>query len=184
MEERVLRASLKAIGALLPVVTYMGAVVDGEKRERLCAELRIPIEKRVCSSLQDACSWLWTQHPTRAIELAQRYGNARLSELAELCSVRPAELAGVLQSMRPPRKRATRPPRATQAQKITCMRVWLEPQLLHILKRAAAHEGMQLSAFVRAAAWQRARIVDGRLARGGPEQAWLKPKERRVVGKR
>lgn len=181
MDERALRASLQAVGPVLPVVTYMGAVIDGEKRERICGELRLDITKRVCASLGEACALLWTQHPERAVELAQRYGASRLTELAELCNVRASELAVMLQKMRPPPPKRVRGPKVTYNQKTVVVQVFVEPQLHHIIKKAAAHEGMTISAFVRAAVWQRARIVDGRLARGGPEQAWLKPKERRVL---
>ena len=184
MEERALRASLRTIGALLPVVTYMGATIDGEKRERLCSELGVSIARRACTTLAEACTTLWAEHPTRAIELAQRYGTARLADLAELCSVKPAELARVLQSMRPPRKRAERGPRFLRTKKTVLLQVYMEQQLRHIIQKASEREGLSLAAFVRAACWQRARLVDGRLARGGPEQAWLKPKEKRTASKR
>lgn len=187
MDERELRASLKAIGALLPVVTYMGSTIDGEKRERLCAELGISITRRACVSLHEACSTLWTQHPDRAIELARRYGgDVRLAELAELCGAKPAHLSRALQAMRPPRKRVQKAPRRLISQKNVIIHVWMEPQLRHFIQLAAQREGVTVAAFVRQAVWQRAKIIGIREPRAGSklEPQWVKPKERKVLGKR
>jgi hypothetical protein len=180
MNDRELRLNLAAIGALLPVFIYEGRVIDGARRERLCGELGLRIERHDCATLQEACSVLWSHHPVRALELA---GPRGLLELAELCSVSPTAIARVKQAIRGPRKRTERAPRQTQGQKTVQVLLWMEPQLKHYAKRAAEQEGLTLSAFVRKAIWQRAKILAVRAPGEDSVRAprWEKPREKRVA---
>ncbi len=61
--------------------------------------------------------------------------------------------------------------------------LWMEPQLKHFAKQAADHEGLTLSAFVRTAVWQRAKILAPRQPGEDSVRAprWQKPREKRVV---
>ncbi len=123
---------------------------------------------------------LWSRHPERAVE---RAGPCGLLELAELCGTRAAAIARVKQSLLGPRKRSNRAPRQTQGQKTVQVLLWMEPQLKHSAKRAAEQEGLTLSAFVRKAIHQRAKIIDMRAPAEDSVRAprWQKPPEKRVV---
>src|SRR5262245_34223956 len=96
-----LRASLAAIGAFQPAFEYAGEVIDGRRRQVLCAELGKPLEIRVCETLQEACSTLFALHPMRAIELARREGVTSLLDLARACGSTTTAIARELQQVAP-----------------------------------------------------------------------------------
>jgi len=179
MEEQELRGSIRKSGPLLPVVIYAGVTIDGQKRAAICADLGVHIDQKYCATLQDACSHLWAvEHQQRAVALA---ATRNVSELAELCGARPAAVARVLREMQPRPKFVHKNPRHLRGQKIVRVQVWMEPQLKEIARRAGEREGLDLSAFIRQATYDRAQLVDGRAPLPGTTRApqWIKPREKR-----
>ncbi len=182
MNERELRASIAAVGPLLPVLIWSGRVVDGVKRDRICGELGLVPTVRVLHSPAELCSALWIVHPSRAVDEAQALGATNVKEIAELCSARVAEIAGVLLSRKKPVVN-NRSPRRSRSQKNVLLQVWTEPQLKHYAQRAGATESLDLSGTVRVALWEYVQRHLPRAATEGSERApgreWVKPPERR-----
>jgi hypothetical protein len=179
MDERELRDSIRESGPVLPAVFFLGEQIDGRRRERLCSELGIAITRKHCESLREACSYLWAiDHQHRAIALAD---TRNVHELAQLCAARPAAVAKVLRDSMPRPKYVHRNPRQLRGQKRVLVQVWMEPQLKFLAQRAGEREGLQLSAFLREAAWERVQLVDGRAPLPDTTRAprWVKPRERR-----
>jgi hypothetical protein len=179
MDEQELRASIARSGPLLPVVFYGENTIDGQKRATICAELGRHIDQKYCTSLQEACSHLWgVGHQQRAVTLA---ATRNVNELSELCGARPAAVARVLRELAPRPKWLHKNPRHLRGQKLTRVQVWMEPQLKAIAQRAGEREGLDLSAFIRQAAYDRAQLVDGRAPLPGTSRApkWIKPREKR-----
>lgn len=144
LPDRDLRTSLEAVGALQPAYEYSGELVDGRRRQPICAELGIRLEVRVCETLQEACSTLWAlQHQSRAIELAKREGVVSVLELAQLCGTTTSAIAKAMQAAQPKKshkrqiKEQTAQLRATP--QMLRRLVTLEPEL-YALAKAAAHE--------------------------------------------
>jgi hypothetical protein len=167
MDERELRASLAAIGPILPVLLYDAQPVDGRKREEMCAELGISITKLELSSLRDACSMLYAQHPRRAVELAQRYGVKQLRDLADHCGTTVASVARELAAAKAKRpggaefRRRRRLLGNEGMQKLrnhkqmVLTQVYLEPQLRAYGIELAKTKGHgQLSKVIREALWK------------------------------
>ena len=186
MIERELRASIAAVGPLLPVLVYRGRVVDGEKRDRICTELGLIPRTQILHSLGELCAALWVLHPERAIAEAQlaRPG-LTLPELAELCSTRPSDVALALAGQRGKSRRGVeRSPRRTQGQKSVLIQFWAEPQFKHFVKLAGERAALDLSATLRVAAWEFVQRTMPRAATEGSERApgsaWVKPSERRL----
>lgn len=191
MQERELRASIGAVGPLLPVLVYRGRVVDGEKRDRICSELGLIARTQILHSVTELCSALWTLHPDRAIAEAQAAQSSplTLSELAELCSARPSDVALALAGKRGAKRLAERSPRRTRSQKSVLIQFWAEPQFKHYVKVAGEREHLDLSATLRVAAWEFVQRNMPRAATEGSARApgsdWVKPSERRLrVAKR
>jgi hypothetical protein len=185
MIERELRASLAAVGPLLPVLVYRGRVVDGEKRDRICSELGLIPRTQILHSTGELCAALWVLHPERAIAEAQlaRPG-LTLPELAELCSTRPSDVALALAGQRGKPPRGERSPRRTQGQKSVLIQFWAEPQFKHFVKLAGERAGLDLSATLRVSAWEFVQRNMPRAATEGsaraPGSEWVKPSERRL----
>lgn len=180
MQERELRASLVAVGPLLPVLIWRGRVVDGEKRSRICGELGLVPRTQVLHSLAECCSALWALHRERAVAEARAHMDG-VRAIAELCGARVADVAQILAGK--PVKQDTRAPRKTRSQKTVLVQLWVEPQLKHFIKRAGESEHLDMSAALRVAAWE---YVQRTLPRapdeGGdraPSERWVKPPERR-----
>lgn len=191
MQERELRASIAAVGPLLPVLVYRGRVVDGEKRERICGELGLVPRTQVLHSVDELCSALWVLHPERAIVEAQstRSVPLTLTELAKLCNARPSDVAVALAGKRKAVRLVERSPRQTQGQKNVLIQFWAEPQFKHYLKLAGERERLDLSATLRVAGWEFVQKHLPRAATEGGSRApsvdWVKPSERRIrVAKR
>lgn len=168
LRDRDLRASLVSVGALQPGLAYAGELIDGRRRQPLCAELAIRFEIRECDTLQEACSVLWTLHQIRAIELA---GPLPLRELARLCGATTSAIATQLQAMKP-KKSHSRDPRILQGQPFPKLKaspvmirklMVLEPELYAYAKEAAAQKGHRnVSKLMRDALWKEvAALVPG-----------------------
>lgn len=185
MSERELRASIEAVGPLLPVLVYRGRVVDGEKRDRICGELGLIPRTQILHTLHELCAALWVLHPERAIAEAQHeLGSLTLVNLAELCSVRPSDVALVLAGKRAAVQASERSPRRTQGQKSVLIQFWAEPQFKHFVRLAGERERLDLSATLRVAAWEFVQRTMPRAATEGgaraPAVEWVKPSERRM----
>jgi hypothetical protein len=179
MDEQELRSSITKSGPVLPVVFYESKEIDGRKRHAICAELGRHIEQKYCGSLREACSFLWAVgHEQRAVVLA---ATRDVRELAELCGARIAAVAVVLREMQPRPRYLHKNPRHLRGQKLVRVQVWMEPQLRTIAQRAGEREGLNLSAFIREATYDRAQLVDGRAPLPGTTRApqWIKPREKR-----
>jgi hypothetical protein len=155
-----LRASLAAVGALRPAYEYNGTIIDGRRRKVLCAELGRPLEIRVCDSLHEACSTLFTLHPSRAVELARSEGAASLLELAKLCGVTPTAIS---QHVLVPKKSHKRQIRETTTAASTSPRmlrrlVTFEPELYALAQEAAREIGHgNFARLVRDSVWRTVR---------------------------
>lgn len=182
MQERELRASLAAVGPLLPVLIWRGRVVDGAKRDRLCGELGLVPRLQTLHSLAEVCAALWSLHPERAIAEALAAGVAGVQEIAELCGARVAEVAKL---SAPKRKRENRSPRRSRSQKSELIHFWADPQFKHHAKATGALEGLDLSSTIRVAVWEYVQRHNGRApVEGGPRapaKDWVKPPERRRI---
>lgn len=183
MHERELRASLAAVGPLMPVLIWRGRVVDGEKRDRICGELGLVAHVRTLHSIAEVCSALWAVHPERAVAEALAAGAAGVQSIADLCSARVAEVAGLLAANSKRNAKSKRAPRRSRSQKQTLIQVWTEPQLKHYVQSVGAELGLDLSSTIRVAAWEFVQRNSARAALEGSERApareWVKPPERR-----
>lgn len=160
MRDRDLKASLAQIGPLIPGLEYAGELVDGRKKALMCADIGVPFPIYVAKTLREACSILWTRHPTRALELA---GTSRVLELAELCSSSTVAIAQQLKENTPAKKRirATRIessddlPRLKDSKKMIRRLFVLEPELYAYAREAAAQRGHRnVSQVVRDGLWK------------------------------
>src|SRR4051794_11118762 len=122
--EAVLRASIAAVGPLVPAIVWRGVILDGRRREKICTELGVYLPQNVFHTLEQACHALWTVHPERAIQVAREHlgGHAGLAptvrELSEICGVSVTELALVLRELSPKkRSEGKRSPRRTRSVK-------------------------------------------------------------------
>ncbi len=183
MNERELRASLSAVGPLLPVLIWRGRILDGKKRDCICGELGVVPRVQVLHSLSEACSALWAVHQDRAVAEAMAGGATGVQQIAELCSARVADVATLLagQASKP---KSLRGPRRTRSTKSVMVQFWAEPQFKHFVKRAGETEGLDLSATLRVAAWEYVQRHLARAPREGagrvaPGTEWVKPPERR-----
>lgn len=166
MGDRDLRASLQAIGVLVPGLEYAGELVDGRKKHEMCADLGVPFPIHIAKTLGEACSILWTRHPDRALELA---GTRKMLELAQLCSTSSVSVAKVLQQKKPrrshhaPRVRAIEgtPYRALKASPKMIRRLFvLEPELYAYAQEAAAQQGHgNVNKLVRRALWKEVALI-------------------------
>lgn len=182
MNERELRASIAAVGPLLPVLIWRDRVVDGEKRQRLCAELGFVPSYRVLHSVAEACTALWSLHPERALAEARNHVDG-VRAIAEVCGARVADVAQLLAGK--PVRQDSRSPRKSRSQKKVLVQVWVEPQLKHFIESAGRAENLDLSSAVRVASWEYVQRVNGRAPTEGgpraPSAEWVKPRERRRV---
>lgn len=183
MRERELRASIAAVGPLLPVLVYRGRVVDGEKRDRICGELGLIARTQILHSMNELCAALWALHPERAIaEARAQFAGASVAHVAELCNARVADVASVIVGKRE-KSVEKRSPRKTRSQKTILIQFWAEPQFKHFVQRAGEREQLDLSATLRVAAWEFVQRTLPRAAKEGGERApgidWVKPIERR-----
>lgn len=183
MQERELRASLVAVGPLLPVLIWHGRVVDGRKRDRICEELGLVPRVQTLHSLAECCSALWAIHRDRAVAEALAGGAAGVTAIAELCSARVADVALVLSTQSKKTKVSKRSPRRTRSTKTEMVQFWTEPQLKHFAKLAGATESLDLSGTIRVALWEYVQRHLPRAPREGgsraPSEEWVKPPERR-----
>lgn len=167
MRDPDLRASLAAIGQLHPAWEYEGELIDGRRRAEICATLGLALQVRVCNSLREACSTLWTLgHQDRALELARREGLTSLLELAAVCGATPARVALLLQEAPSPQRRRDRVQKAVTALKRHEPRmvrrvVTFEPELLQLAKEKAKMTNKNLAMVVRDAVWRFVRDVSG-----------------------
>lgn len=158
--EAELRASITAVGPLVPVLVWRGVTIDGRRREAICAELGVPCPSHTLHSLEQACHALWTVHPERAIQVAREHRGGHVGlqptvrELAEACGVSVTQLALVLQESAPRKRGEKRSPRRTRSIKTEALKVWCEPQLKHYLREVAVKMGMDLSMAIRVACWE------------------------------
>lgn len=160
VRDRDLRASLEAIGQLQPAYEHESELIDGRRRREICAELGLTLRVVRLETLHDACSVLWTLHPSRALELA---GKRPLLELAQLCSASTSAIASQLQAMKPRKShKATvrilpdQPYRELKATPRMIRRlITLEPELYAYGREAAAQKGHRnFNKLVRDALWK------------------------------
>lgn len=180
-----MRASIGAIGCLVPVLKWHGTTVDGRRREAICEELGIVPPLRVLGTLRDVCTALWPLHPDRALAFAREHagGHAGLAptlrELAALCSVSVSAIAVRLE--RP--KQGNRGTRRTHSTRSVLIKFWAEPQFKHYVRLVGASLGMDLSSTIRAAAWEFVQKYGKRPPTEGtdrsPSPEWVKRPERR-----
>lgn len=167
MRDRDLRASLQHIGAQKTGLEYDGEKIDGRRRAEVCAELGIDFQFRECTTLQEACSLLWLEHPARALELASKSGPTGVLELARLCSATPVAIAKELANKpKPkPKPKGRRSDRSHATDQVTrearrrtkmIRRLFvLEPELYAYAREAAAQKGHNnVSKIVRQALWK------------------------------
>jgi hypothetical protein len=156
--EAELRASIQAVGPLVPVLKWLGATIDGRRREAICFEMGILPNVHTCHTLEQACTALWPLHPDRALALAREHAGGHVGlpptvrELAQLCNVSVSAIAQALDTR--PRRKETRPPRRTQSIKTELVKFWCEPLFKHYVRLAGARNGLDLSSTLRVAAWQ------------------------------
>lgn len=158
--EAELRASIAAIGPLVPVLVWHGVTIDGRRRQQICGELGVYCPERHVSTLEEACTALWTVHPARAIQVAREHcgGHTGLPptvrELATLCNVSATLIALELQKAQPKRREGKRSPRRTHSIKTEMVKFWAEPQWKHFVREVGAAKGMDLSQTIRVACWE------------------------------
>jgi hypothetical protein len=153
MNEQELRASVAAVGPLLPVLLWRGDTLDGRRREQICAELGLVPRVMHVRSLTEACQALWALHPERAVQLARDNGVALPTNIAKLCGTRLVHVARILKGERVP-SADKRSPRRTRSQKTVLVQLWVDPQLKHYAQLAGNARALTLSAVFRVAAWQ------------------------------
>jgi len=168
------------------MLIYRGDVVDGAKRERLCAELElVHPSMRVLHTVEEVCSALWLVHPDRALERARLEGITGIANLARVCSARVADVATLLQK-NVPVLRSNRAPKHTRGQQSVKIQFWADPQFKHYMQRAGAEQGLDLSQALRVAGWEHVQKVLPRAATEGsargPAVALVRP--RRVRARR
>lgn len=163
--DRDLRASLAAVGPLQTGLEYGGELLDGRRRHALCAELGIRFEIRHCETLQEACSVLWTLHPSRALELA---GPASLLELARLCGATTSAVAKQLEANKPKKSHKKDPrilqgtpyPQLKATPKMIRRLMTMEPELYAYAREAAAQAGHRnVNRLMREGLWQRIAVL-------------------------
>ncbi len=186
--DRELRDSISAAGCLDPVLIWNGLIIDGRRRHQICGELGIVPPMAVFTTLKAACTALYLRHPERALAMARDHlgGHAGLPatvhELADVCSVSVSAIALLLRAPATAEKRA---PRRTRSQRKQLLRVWVEPQWTHYVKRAGEQLGMNRSATVRYACWEFVqRTLPQRPTEGtdrSPSPAWVRKPERRLL---
>lgn len=164
-ENRDLRASLASIGPQIPGLSLDGVLIDGRKKETMCAELGIAFEIRQAESLTEACSILWTRHPARALELA---GKRSVLELAQLCGTSPTAIAKELQANKPKKSHHSQKrlisdtpyPELKQSPKMLKRLFLLEPELYAYAREAAAQAGHRnVNRLVRDALWEKVALL-------------------------
>ncbi len=159
--EAELRASIQAVGPLVPAIVWRGVTLDGRRREQICSELGLYLPQNVFHTLEQACHALWTVHPERAIQVAREHrgGHAGLPptvrELAEICGVSVPAIALELERQKPKKRDGRkRGPHRTRSVKTEALKVWCEPQLKHYVRLTGAQLGMDLSQTIRVACWE------------------------------
>lgn len=185
--EAELRASILAVGQLVPVLKWHGVTIDGRRREAILDAEGIVPAVRNLATLEQACSALWLMHPDRALQLAREHagGHAGLPptvrELATLCGVSVSVIALALQPQK--RKQDNRAPRRARSVRTEIVKFWCEPQFKHYVRLAGARNGLDLSSVIRVACWE---YVQRELPRAptegsarGPSPEWVKKPERR-----
>lgn len=185
--EAELRASILAVGQLVPVLKWHGVTIDGRRREAICDAEGIQSSVRHLATLEQACSALWLMHPERALAFAREHagGHAGLAptvrELASLCGVSVSVIALALQPQK--RKQDNRAPRRARSVRTEIIKFWCEPQFKHYVRLAGARNGLDLSSVIRVACWE---YVQRELPRAptegsarGPSADWVKKPERR-----
>lgn len=164
MQERDLRESISRIGVQVSGLEFDGTLLDGRKRAAICFELGIEFPIHIAKTLQEACSILWTRHPTRALEFA---GKSGILELAKLCSASPVAIAREMEANRP---KSTRPPRRRiegqpypelkESKKMLRRLFVLEPELYAYAQEAAAQCGHRnVNKLVREALWAKVALL-------------------------
>jgi hypothetical protein len=159
--ETELRASLLAVGPLVPVIVWRGVTLDGRRREKVCAEEGIFLPQNTFHTLELACQALWTMHPERAIQVAREHRGGHeglpptVRELAELCGVSVTAVSLVLKEMQPAKPQGRqRSPRRTRSIKTEIVKFYAEPQWKHYVRLTGAERGMDLSQTIRVACWE------------------------------
>ena len=173
-DERELRDSIAVAGCVDPVLIWLGVIIDGRRRHRICEELGIVPPMRVCISLEAACTALFAKHPERAVLLAREHlgGHAGLAptvrELARVCN---ASVSAIAVLVTPPKAAEKRGPRRACSQRTEGVKLWVEPQWLHYVKRAGLEHGMNLSQTIRVACWEWVQRNDARAPTEGTYRA-------------
>jgi len=184
--EAELRASICAVGQLVPVLKWLGVTIDGRRREAILEEIGVQPVVRNLATLEQACTALWLMHPERALAFAREHagGHAGLPptarELASLCGVSVSVIA---LAMQPKRRQEKRAPRRQRSIRTELVKFWCEPQFKHYVRLAGARNGLDLSSVIRIACWE---YVQRELPRAptegsarGPSEDWVKRPERR-----
>jgi hypothetical protein len=141
------RESLREIGPLLPVISCGGQVIDGERREKISAEVgrRAP---RIELAPAEALRALWILHPDRAIDRAGKRG---LEDYARAFGVRPLTVAKYFQQQRITAPAVPAGELDQGAARSRLVQFFVSPRM-HFLATAASRElGVNLSAFIREA---------------------------------
>ncbi len=185
--EAELRASLLAVGQLVPLLKWHGVTIDGRRRESILEAEGVMPAVRNLASLEQACSALWLMHPDRALQLAREHAGGHtglqptVRELASLCGVSVSVIALALQPTT--RKQEKRAPHRLRSVKTELVKFWCEPQFKHYVRLAGARNGLDLSSVIRVACWE---YVQRELPRAptegsarGPSPEWVKKPERR-----
>lgn len=169
MDDRELRASLAAIGPVLPVLLYDADPIDGRKRRLMCAELGLQITTLELASLRDACAMLYAQHPRRGVELAQRYGVTQIRALAEHCGATVAAVSRELAAAKAKRTGGAARRRLLGHQEMAKLRdhthmvkvlLYMEPELRaygHELAKTKGHGN--LSKVIRDSLWKAVAVL-------------------------
>jgi len=89
--EHILTASVRAVGVLHPVVYLRSERLDGERRERLAAALKVECPRVTIASETQAARLLWRLHPERAWQRFVSRGMRRIV-IADLFGVQLSQL--------------------------------------------------------------------------------------------
>lgn len=156
--DRELRDSIAAIGPLLPLLVWQNRVIDGARRQAVCAELGLAAPQRRLGSIEEACTALWALHPPRAVALAYEYAEQAglalsVVDVALLCGARVAAVA-VIVTQQKGTKPETRAPRRQRSQKTEHVQLYVDPQWKHFVVKVGRQQGLDLSSTIRIACWE------------------------------
>lgn len=168
MRDRDLRQSISRIGVQSPGLEFEGVLLDGKRRQAICLELGIDFPIQTAATFAEACSKLWTRHPERALQFANRSGKTTVLELAETCGATPVAIATEIQANKPKVKKVSQRrliegqpyPELKESKRMLRRLFVLEPELYAYAQEAAAQCGHKnVNKLVRDALWAKVALL-------------------------